>query len=70
MQIVASKLRNRKPLAIYKLYREVDSDKLRLAGAALHGHLKPAQKAGKVGFLARSHEQFHEAQNGAEEKAK
>jgi len=48
----------------------VDSEDQRFAGAALHAYLKRAQKAGKVGFLARSHEQFHEAQNGAEEKAK
>ena len=49
---------NRKTLAIYKLYRVVDSEDLRLAGAALDGYLKDAEKAGKVEPLAQSHKQF------------
>lgn len=49
---------NRKTLAIYRLYRAVDSDDLRLAGAALDGYLKEAEKTGKVSPLAQSHKQF------------
>ncbi|HEY5542147.1 MAG TPA: tyrosine-type recombinase/integrase [Candidatus Binatia bacterium] len=69
-ETVASKFMNRKTLAIYKLYRVVDSEDLRLAGAALDGYLKDAEKAGKVEPLAQSHKQFRHSKRKTAPKGK
>jgi len=47
-ETVASKVMNRKTLAIYKLYRVVDTEDLRIAGQALDGYLQIARKAAMV----------------------
>ena len=69
-ETVVSKFMNRKTLAIYKLYRVVDSENLRLAGAALDGYLKDAEKAGKVSSVAQSHKQFSHSKRKTAPKKK